>query len=656
MELTRKLKGPHFEKVAAKFLLGDNPSTYPSELIAHLYKQHPYLGKYQVNISVQGQDESQGYMYGVFLVSQPSDVPPPEGTQQMGQMISQGQPEPDPNNSVRIPIIVENKKAYSYDVFITPDGRFLPLNEMRVAAAMFDAGPYSIAPVPKALGASANQNVNPAEPEGMSGGGPLSPNQSVKQASAFAGVSLGKEVVEKFFNKIAASERLVDAADLNPAFSSVLSKLAHSVENQPVESAPTTSDFEAAVVCKVGGGYLIKTASSNGFEVSTHKLRNKDAATLPREVRNSVVKTGSVLLADNTEALPKIEVTKDLEVIDETGVFSVLDKYGSARRAAVITDVLTLDGRESDLRLVVGSSGAAFQAKVAGVRCGDLDLNALEGSAPIGEGVFVFKTAGKVSEPLTVNHAVTDANGETSYIYETPLQGRGTLKLASVRIPVGLGGRDFLIPEDSVFVPMTFNGSYRSDTTQIEKISARTDYINKVKIISDGTEFSFEGAPVKDLEKRAFLKLDEALLVLGVLGDSSEGAMTKLAHAADKGEEVFVASRRILAPTIELGSNDEAAQIASVIRMDLVKEAAVLNNSETVDSVLSLNFITPENVQGYLDALPVFEESASKLAELLVGVRLGLSDIPEPAVASSLSGMERAITGLKKLQIRSNTM
>ena len=52
MELTRKLRGPEFEKLAAKFILGDNPSTYPSELIAHLYKQHPYLGKYQVNISI----------------------------------------------------------------------------------------------------------------------------------------------------------------------------------------------------------------------------------------------------------------------------------------------------------------------------------------------------------------------------------------------------------------------------------------------------------------------------------------------------------------------------------------------------------------------------------------------------------------------------
>ena len=123
-----------------------------------------------------------------------------------------------------------------------------------------------------------------------------------------------------------------------------------------------------------------------------------------------------------------------------------------------------------------------------------------------------------------------------------------------------------------------------------------------------------------------------------------------------KGETVFVANSRVTKKASRENIITEEAKVASVIRLDLVKEAAVLNNAETVDSVLSLNFITPENVQGYLDALPVFEESASKLAELLIGVRLGLSDIPEPAVASSLSGIERAITGLKKLQIRASSM
>ena len=86
--------------------------------------------------------------------------------------------------------------------------------------------------------------------------------------------------------------------------------------------------------------------------------------------------------------------------------------------------------------------------------------------------------------------------------------------------------------------------------------------------------------------------------------------------------------------------------------MDLTKEASLLTGPDTVDSVLSLNFITPENIQGYVDSLPELEQAASKLAELLVGIRLGLSDIPEPAVASSMRGIERAITGLKKLQLR----
>lgn len=655
MELTRKLRAPEFVKQAAKFLLGDNPSTYPSELIAHLYKQHPYLGKYQVNISIQGQDDSQGYLYGVFLVSQPTDVPPPDGQQQMGQVINQGQPAPDTENSVRVPIIVENKKAYSYDVFITPDGRFLPLNEMRVAAAMFDAGPYAVSPTPK--GVAMGTGASPEEPTGMHGGGNhLSPNQAVKQASALHAAGLSKEAAEDFLNKVSRNERLIDAADMNPAFSQALSKIAHLVEERPISEEQPISDFDAAIVTKVGGGYMIKTASARGFETEEHFIRNVDGHTLPREVRNALAKHSAVLLSDNNEDLAGIETTTGLTDINETGVFSVLDKHGNAHRAAVISDLVTLDGRTSDLKLIVGPRGSSVQEKVAGVRCGDLDLDLLKGKDPLGEGVFVYKTAGKVSEPVDIKHAVFDVNGDVSYVYENPLRGKGSIKLSSVRTPVRVTGNDFLIPEDSVFVPMAFGAGFESDTTLIEKVAARASYINKVSVVSNGKEFSFDGSPVTELEKRAFISKDDALLVMGVLGDTPHGAMSKLSEAERTGEAVFVASRRILKPIIVEEVATEETKIASVIRMDLVKEAAVLNNSETVDSVLSLNFITPENVQGYLDALPIFEESASKLAELLVGVRLGLSDIPEPAVSSSLSGMERAITGLKKLQIRASSM
>lgn len=656
MELTRKLRGPEFEKLAAKFILGDNPSTYPSELIAHLYKQHPYLGKYQVNISIQGQDDSQGYLYGVFLVSQPTDVPSPDGTQQMGQVINQGQPAPDKESSVRVPIIVENKKAYSYDVFITPDGRFLPLNEMRVAAAMFDSGPYSVAPNPTNL--SGGTGAVPNDPAGIQGGaGALSPNQSVKQASVLELARLTKEAAERFLDGVASDERLVDAAGLNPAFSSSLTKIAHAVETEVEPEARVLGDFDSAIVTKVGGGYVIKTASSEGFVTDEHFVRNVDSHTLPREIRNALFKQAAVLLSDNNEKLSAIETTVGLENIEDTGIFSVMDKHGNAHRAAVVSDVVTLDGRPSDLKLVVGPRGAAIQSKVAGVRCGNLDLEALKGSDPLGEGVFVDKVAGTVSEPVDIKHAVFSVDaGETSYVYENPLKGRGSIKLANVKKPLRLNDNDYLLPESSVFVPMSFGASFESDTALIEKVAARAGYINKVKMVSDGREFSFEGAPVAELEKRSFLSREDSMLLLGVLGDTPEGAIEKISMAETKGEAVFVATRRVTKPAIAEEVLVEEAKVASVIKLNLVKEAAVLNNSETVDSVLSLNFITPENVQGYLDALPTFEESASKLAELLIGVRLGLSDIPEPAVASSLSGIERAITGLKKLQIRASSM
>lgn len=654
MELTRKLRAPDFEKRAAKFLLGDNPSTYPSELIAHLYRQHPYLGKYQVNISIQGQDDSQGYLYGVFLISQPSDVPSPQGQQQMGMVINQGQPQPSPEESVRVPIIVENKKAYSYDVFIATDGRFLPLNEMRIAAAMFDPGAYSVAPVPSI---PAGSGASPMEPSGIHGGGNhVSSNQSIKQASVLKAAAINKQAAESFLNMISESERLVDAAGLNPAFSQALSKIAALVEHPGAEEQPAVDNFDAAIVTKVGGGYVIKTAAKEGFGTKEHFIRNVDAHTLPRDVRNALTKEGSVLLSDNNEALQGIETTTGLSTVEDTGIFSVLDKHGNAQRAAVVSGLLGFDGRESDLKLIVGPRGSAIQEKVAGVRCGDLDLSSLEGETPLGEGVFVLKTAGRVSEPVDIKHTISDSDGGVTYVYENPLLGRGSIKLSSVKTPVRITGNDFLLPEDSVFVPMSFNSGFESDTTLIEKVAARSSYINKVSVASDGSEYSFNGAPVAELEKRSFLSKPDALLLMGVLGDSPLGAKTKLATAAKTGESVFVASNRVTKPVTQRTVITEEAKVASVIKMNLIKEAAVLNNAETVDSVLALNFITPENVQGYLDALPVFEESASKLAELLIGVRLGLSDIPEPAVASSLNGMERAITGLKKLQIRSSSM
>jgi len=648
MQLIQKVEGPVFEKVAAKTLLGDNPATYPSELIANLYKQHPYLGKYQVNISIEGQDPSMGYMYGVFLVSHASDVPPEPGVKRMGEVISQGQAEaPEPSSSVRIPIIVENKRAYSFDVFISPDGRFMPLNESRISAALFEASPFSVAPTPAPQQAATSGTAMPQGSQGRAA--PM--NATTKMESAIFS-NIYREDVQEFVDSISKEATLKNAYQVNPVFSASLHRLAQDAVDRPVVKTASFEDFTSAVITKADGGFNIKT--SIGLDIGTSvKVSNREAqSALPVEVRQQVVKTGSALMSpEHNEGLPIIDSTEGLSEVSESGLYAVMTKTGNSQRAAVIKNITRLDGSSSDACIIVGKSGAAYQEKVAGVRCGDVDTASLQGEEPRGEGVFIFKTAGIVMEPVDVLHTVYEG-GETTYSYAHPLRGIGHLKVASVQSLVSVDDNTQLIPEDFAFVPLSFGVRYSDDTTAMDKIASRRSRINGVSLIANGGEYSFRGGRI-DESSLSNLSKEDALLVLSDFGDTPDGAYEKVASAASGKVAHFEVKPRA---TIKVAEkvDAEVIEITNLIKNNLVKEASTFTNSETVDSVLSLNFITPENVAGYIDAIPTFEESTSKLSELLVGVRLGLSDVPEAAVSSALNGMERAITGLKKLQIRAN--
>lgn len=648
MQLTRKIEGPRFEKTAAKFLLSENPSTYASELLAHLYKQHPYLGQYQVNLSVEGQDDSLGYMYGVFTVKTPDEGGPSSIPGAMPETPSMGMTAtPAPKPTLRIPVIVDSRKAHSFDVFITPDGIFTPLSEPRVAAALFEASPYGPAPVTeqKLVADDQMQDFRTDAGPGTEMGRAFYMSKMSSVLDKVAG-DLDREVVDHYLDNLSRDPSLVAAAKLNPQFAEALVAL-HEAPLQKTASAPEEPEVDVAVFCKVAGGYEVLCGTFDG-QVSKIKLSNVQAQDLPLEIRQSVVDRGyAMTTAAEHEPLQGVEKTASLREVDETGVYSVMNKAGSAQRAAVIKEVVRLTGEPSNSLLVIGPAGGALQEKVAGVRCGDLDLQAIQGTEPRGEGVFVTDVG--VIEPVKIASVISN-RGETAYLYEHPFHGRGQLKLANVRRPVLISGADYLFPQSARFVPVNPGLGYQHDTLMVDKVASRRDLINQVQLLSDGSEFTFRGAPLGD-HRVEQVKEAEALLTLGLLGDSPMAALDKVAKARKCGEVSFVAGRRYGAD-MKVKKASAAPVDVTGIRVDLTKEAAALSGSDTVDSVLSLNFINPENIQGYVDCLPEYEKAVRKLAELLIGVRLGLSDVPESAVSSALQGMERAITGLKKLQIR----
>ena len=83
----------------------------------------------------------------------------------------------------------------------------------------------------------------------------------------------------------------------------------------------------------------------------------------------------------------------------------------------------------------------------------------------------------------------------------------------------------------------------------------------------------------------------------------------------------------------------------------LLKVAGQLQDAESVDSVLSLGFVNPENIQRFAAAKPMLEEVASLLSKLLLAARLGMEDIPEEPVRSTLGQLERTIEGLSRLKV-----
>jgi hypothetical protein len=80
------------------------------------------------------------------------------------------------------------------------------------------------------------------------------------------------------------------------------------------------------------------------------------------------------------------------------------------------------------------------------------------------------------------------------------------------------------------------------------------------------------------------------------------------------------------------------------------KKASALVDTASVDAVLALNFLNPENVETFIEFLPQLEEASAKLASVTLAAQLGLQSIPKTAAVRAMFALEDVITGLKSLK------
>lgn len=282
-----------------------------------------------------------------------------------------------------------------------------------------------------------------------------------------------------------------------------------------------------------------------------------------------------------------------------------------------------------------------------------------EGAQPQGSGMFFSYKGSCCVLPMTIQNGGMSPDGQQTFMGETMFGEPVTIQMVDgITAVQELGEGTYAIPSDLVWVPLPGDPVFLAkDPLDIESTDEAQGMANQVQIGSTGPgEFSMEGAPLAKVarDQRQFIKHADAEFLLVAMGVNPFEAKAFLKQA-EKGYKVKCAGRQIVSlASVHADMTKKAAkQLADFPyhwRQNLVKEASVIDDADTADKVLSMNFVNPENITTFAKYLPELDEASQKLAELLLGVRLGVGSIDEGAVERAMKGMEVVIEGLKLLQ------
>lgn len=649
-----------YEKIAMEAKLSDNEDTWVQEVLQELHKQHPFLGTYDVTPVMTEVDGEQGYGIGYFKVSNKSARPPgPANT-----ALAAG----DGVRSIRVPIVIKERKLQELDVFQSHDGKAYPLNEERVRAALFRPHLFDSAGSPPGdVGL-----VDKLYPPGRSyhGAGtttvPVSETKISHVKPEFLMEAIGDSIsagdiqkVEDVLNGDMKIAHALLASDETRPFMEYLAKVAEAGPVTAADAAKVVSENifpDVYVMTRKADGYHLKMASSRMFapeEVVGDRLRMIEL------VGETMVKEADVngVSVVSTDPVTRDRVEdEEIDQVERFGEYRVKTKNGQELLGWVFPKVIDFDGTALDMVLFTNGAVSAMQSEIAGSPVGK-SANIIRGPVE-GAGFFyrVTKDGGVIAfAPGKIVSKFEDEG--KGFLFESVLGDTCKVRpVPGLNNVQKLSGNEYAVPGDIRWAPM--NASKMAPLAErpedFNKIASAERIRNEATIVSDGTSWSVSGAGTEKLASqfRESLGGSDMLFMACAMGVEPNTALEAMAIAGQRGKAKIANCREIMLPIerINEARKDVKPHFEELpTKHLLLKEAAALDDAATVDKVLSLGFINPENVSTFIEYLPEFERSICKLAEMLVAVRVGLKDVPENAVKNAMERTEEVTQGLKKL-------
>lgn len=642
-----------FEKSAMAIKLSDNVDNWQKEISSEIFKYLPFLSEYAVNVLIQRVNPERGYAFGSAQVTPPSENPAPAGP------------------AAVIPLIVTDRVLKPLDVFFHEDEAY-PLTESRLRDAISDNRTFETSnrkppdqgmvdqmypPIRSNYGAGSGMTTG----EAASGGG-FGKFASSSLCEAIA-PTVSKKQADLLLHKIASDEQLGTALKTNKAFEKVAADLICAERTDLKKTAsvlvesihPTVVQFTKLA----DGNFRIKWANVDAYAPQEQDVSPQDAESMAGSDALQNMQPGdSATLGTEEAAEPK---TVSDGQVTEPGVYEVTVEEDGQRAAGHVLPVMDFDGALMPLYLFTDGERYSLQDDIAGTPVGEGVEDIPAADAPQGDGAFVFETENGMvaTPPVTVQNQVTDPEGATGYLVQTAFGD--TINLVHVPGLLELEQLDeesYSLPDSAVFTPL-------GEAIHLVKTEEEAEQVKEARLApqrgylrSTGPdEFHLDGMPFAKLasDKRQWLDKTAAEFVLVTAGANPLELKSKFANARAHGISSFDGLRSITPlDQVHRETVKEAQKALSEfpyhLRQDTVKLASVLEDSETADKILAMNFLSPENISIFADYLPHLDETAKKLAEMLVAARMGMKPVDEGALERAMKSLEQVIEGLKAIQ------
>ena len=612
------------------------------------YKSIPNAGDFDIECVFDQTDPERGAAKGTVIIKAKRT---PEQLPNMGSY-----------RRAEVPLLIRDFRVSPLDVMTVPGNKttskdeFLPVTAERLREALFQPNLVEIGKEPNPV--TGLYQALSAPTIGFGGmAGYLGNTGSWKVASERKGTESILTTLGADIDKSLAAN-VVKRASAKIGLNNLESAFLKNLQNAKGQEKWASSDIQSPGSMVVqsffeNGARLARTSSAAGFSLGEFKHA-------PSTVKIAQQDDGKL----TTQAAWSESTVSDMP-IEETASWAVKTAAGDVE-CFVIKDVFRPTMAKLDGMSLLFSNPSQWEVtKEAAygkdpISFSELDLAPFNKDHPYP--AFLIHRMGGNKLAAIGPIRPTSETYQGSRVYQGDLGEKFTIKQAEevigpVWVPSQKGLPILALPQDGVRVLNAL-----SKHASISPASAEFGFIHSVQIESAGKgHWKIAGTALcDDLQGKVVSTTDLAYILGAARADSK---WTK--KLASK-EAVIGCNERLLsvddmrkirekADTLVKKAFDE--NIPPLKRrngVDLCAEMLKFAGAPdplTLDTILSLEFITPENVGVFVDSLPTLENAVRSLSRLLIGVRLGLDEIPESTVQTALYSLEETVQGLKRIAL-----